>query len=76
MKPKTPPKKFVKPPEAKTEAAASAWRAEERTPSSQPEREDEDSDAVPAFAGSAEAADELEQERAADDGIPDKLGPR
>jgi hypothetical protein len=40
------------------------------TPSSRPEREDDDSEAVPPDAGTAEAEQEREEERASDDGMP------
>lgn len=41
------------------------------TPSSRPEREDEDSEVVPPDAGAAEARQEEAEERAADDGMPE-----
>jgi|GEM_PF-3076629 len=64
----TKPKKNAKPHVAPERAA---------TPSGKPELENDDTEVVPPFAGSAEAEEEKAEARADDDGMPgeDKPGP-
>lgn len=67
------PKKVPSPDAKSTRSARREPSAppSEPTPSSRPELENDDSEAVPPDAGSAEAEEDKLRQRAADDGMPE-----
>jgi hypothetical protein len=77
MKPKKPTKDESKPARRARRPDAARKPDESGTPSSRPERENDDTEVVPPDAGTAEAEQERAEERAADDGMPgeDQLRP-